>query len=48
MKKFSKDMYQVDVLKVEVPFNIHYVEGYTKDEVAYTQEDIIKLFKEQG
>ena len=28
MKEFSKDRYNVDVLKVEVPVNMNFVEGF--------------------
>lgn len=48
MKEFSKERYNVDVLKVEVPVNMNYVEGYAKDEVVYSQEEAKQLFKEQA
>lgn len=47
MKEFSKDRYNVDVLKVEVPVNMNYVEGYGT-EVCYTQEAALNYFKEQS
>lgn len=47
MKEFSKPRYQVDVLKVEVPVNMKYVEGFAKGEVVYTKEEAAKYFKEQ-
>ncbi|MCF1616494.1 tagatose-bisphosphate aldolase [Tetragenococcus koreensis] len=47
MKEFSKSRYGVDVLKVEVPVNMAYVEGYAEEEIAYTQEEALEYFKEQ-
>lgn len=47
MKEFSKERYNVDVLKVEVPVNMNYVEGYGT-EVCYTQEAALTYFKEQS
>jgi len=47
MKEFSKDRYHVDVLKVEVPVNMNYVEGYG-DEVIYSKEEAKNYFKEQS
>src|SRR5258708_21737126 len=46
MKEFSKDRYGVDVLKVEVPVNMQFVEG-TKSfggQKAYTKTEAIDLF----
>jgi tagatose 1,6-diphosphate aldolase len=46
MKEFSKDRYGVDVLKVEVPVNMKFVEG-TKSyagQKAYTKKEAIDLF----
>ena len=34
MKEFSKPDYHVDVLKVEVPIDMNFVEGYTKGEAV--------------
>ncbi|BCA85029.1 tagatose 1,6-diphosphate aldolase 2 [Enterococcus saigonensis] len=48
MKEFSKPRYGVDVLKMEVPVNMNYVEGYAKGEVAYTKEEAMGYFKEQA
>lgn len=48
MEEFSKERYGVDVLKVEVPVNMNYVEGYATSEVAYTQAEAAKYFKEQA
>lgn len=49
MQEFSKPHYGVDVLKVEVPVNVRYVEGSTanKDgQVAYSREEAKTLFRE--
>lgn len=50
MKEFSKEKYQVDVLKVEVPVNMNFVQGYTKEgqEPVYTREEAMAYFKEQS
>lgn len=48
MKEFSKPRYGVDVLKVEVPVNMKYVEGYASDEYVYTKEQAAQYFKEQS
>ncbi len=49
MKEFSQPQYDVTVLKVEMPFNIKYVEGFNGDNnVVYTQEEAKKLLKKQS
>lgn len=48
MREFSKSRYQVDVLKVEVPVNMKFVEGYSEGEIAYTQAEATAYFKEQS
>ena len=48
MKEFSKPRYQVDVLKVEVPVNMKYVEGFAEGEVVHSNEEAAKYFKEQS
>lgn len=50
MAEFSKERYHVDVLKVEVPVNMNYVEGFaeSKDEVVYSREEALGFFKEQS
>lgn len=49
MKEFSKPRYQADVLKVEVPVNMHYVEGYTTEESpVYSKEEAMNYFVEQS
>lgn len=49
MKEFSKPQYDVTVLKVEIPFNIKYVEGFNgSNNVVYTQHEAKDLLKEQS
>ncbi|MQS75280.1 tagatose-bisphosphate aldolase [Lactobacillus halodurans] len=49
MKEFSKEKYHIDVLKVEVPINLDYVEGFNGDNpVVYTKDEAVKYFKEQS
>lgn len=48
MKEFSKPQYQVDVLKVEVPIDMNFVEGYAEGETVYSKEEAAFLFKEQS
>ena len=48
MREFSKPQYKVDVLKVEIPVNMAYVQGSKANktgEVAYTREEAKKLFR---
>lgn len=47
MKEFSKPRYNVDVLKVEVPVNMKFVEGFGEIEV-YSKSEAAQLFKEQS
>jgi tagatose 1,6-diphosphate aldolase len=46
MREFSKDRYGVDVLKVEVPVNMKFVEGTNSfsGQKAYTKKEAIDLF----
>ncbi|SEQ30987.1 tagatose 1,6-diphosphate aldolase [Ignavigranum ruoffiae] len=50
MKEFSKDKYQVDVLKVEVPVNMNFVQGFVEDQAdqVYIREEALAYFKEQS
>lgn len=50
MKEFSKENYCVDVLKMEVPVNMSFVEGYGAQDEApvYTQEEAAAYFREQS
>lgn len=47
MKLFSEPRFNVDVLKVEVPVNMKYVEGFAEGEVVYTKEEVRQHFKDQ-
>lgn len=48
MKEFSKPQYKVDVLKVEVPVNMKYVEGFSEESPVYSREEAQRYFKEQS
>ncbi len=45
MKLFSEPRFNVDVLKVEVPVNMKYVEGFAEGEVVYTKEEAAQHLK---
>lgn len=47
MEEFSKPRYMVDILKVEVPVNVRYVEGVSvfAGEAAYTRAEAMKHFQ---
>lgn len=47
IKEFSKEQYNVDILKLEVPVNMNYVEGFS-DDYVYTREEALKHFKDQS
>lgn len=49
MEEFTKPQYQVDVMKVEVPINLQYVEGtqaFANKGVAYTKREAMDLFRQ--
>ena len=50
MEEFSKSQYFVDVLKVEIPVNIEYVEGsgVYKGQKAYTRAEALKHFRDSA
>lgn len=49
MRVFSDARFIVDVLKMEVPVNMSYVEGYAPEgEAVYTREEALRYFKEQS
>lgn len=48
MTIFSDENYHVDVLKVEVPVNMNFVEGYAKGEVVYSKEEAATYYAEQS
>ena len=47
VKLFSNPRYHVDVLKVEVPVNMAYVEGFGDGPVLYSKEEAAAYFLEQ-
>ncbi|MCK1208315.1 tagatose 1,6-diphosphate aldolase, partial [Streptococcus uberis] len=47
MKVFSDERFGIDVLKVEVPVNMNYVEGFAEGEAVFTREEAAQAFKEQ-
>ncbi|MEQ9764879.1 tagatose 1,6-diphosphate aldolase, partial [Streptococcus sp. ZJ151] len=47
MAVFSEERFGVDVLKVEVPMNMNFVEGFAKEEVLYTKEEAAQAFRDQ-
>lgn len=46
IKEFSKPRYGVDVLKLEVPVNFKFVEGFGDGEAVYTQAEAANYFQE--
>lgn len=50
MRIFSEERYGVDVLKMEVPVNMTYVEGFAPEggEVVYTREEALQHFRDQS
>ncbi len=48
MKHFSGERFGADVLKVEVPVNMNFVEGFTEEEPVYTREEASSYFREQS
>lgn len=47
MALFSEPRFKVDVLKVEVPVNMAFVEGYAAEEFVYTKEEAKDFFRQQ-
>ncbi|MEI6043580.1 MAG: tagatose 1,6-diphosphate aldolase [Chloroflexota bacterium] len=48
MEEFSKSRYGVDVLKVEIPINVNYLEGgraFKGGEAAYTKKEALEHFR---
>lgn len=48
IREFSKDKYNVDVLKVEIPVNMKFVKGadsYTGEEAVYDRQEALKHFR---
>ena len=48
MKVFDNPRYKADVLKVEAPVNMNFVEGYGDGEILHSREEALKYFKEQS
>lgn len=48
MKVFDDQRYKVDVLKVEAPVNMNYVEGFAENEVLFSKKEALKFFKDQS
>lgn len=48
MRIFSDERYGVDVLKMEVPVNMNFVEGFADGEVVYSREEALAHFKDQS
>ena len=47
MKVFSNPRFNIDVLKVEVPVNMNYVEGFGDGEAVYSKAEAAAFFKQQ-
>lgn len=47
MTVFSDERFGVDVLKVEVPVNMKYVDGFAQGEVVHSKEEATEAFREQ-
>ena len=45
MKVFSDPRFNIDVLKVEVPVNVKYVEGFADGEVVYSKAEVLTSLK---
>lgn len=48
MIEFSKPQYHIDVLKMEVPVNMNYVEGFAENEVVYSRKEALGYFQKQS
>ena len=48
MKVFDDQRYKVDVLKVEAPVNMNYVEGFAENGVLFSKKEALKFFKDQS
>lgn len=48
MKVFDDPRYKVDVLKVEAPVNMNFVEGFGEGEILHTRDEALKYFKDQS
>ncbi len=43
LKEFSQERYRVDILKVELPFDPNFVEGFASQQHAYSQDEVMAL-----
>ncbi|WP_099224145.1 tagatose 1,6-diphosphate aldolase [Listeria costaricensis] len=48
MRIFGHPDYRVDVLKVEVPVNMAYVEGFGAEEALWSRQEAAEIFKKQS
>lgn len=48
MKIYSDPRFNVAVLKVEIPVDMNYVEGFDQGQVIYSQEEAASYYKEQS
>lgn len=48
MKVYSQERFGVDILKVEVPVNMKYVESFAEGEILYSREEAAAFYKEQS
>lgn len=48
MKVFSNPRFNVDVLKVEIPVNMNFVEGFSNEEEIYSKEQAANYFASQA
>lgn len=48
LKEFSKSVYGVDVLKVEAPVDMKFVEGFSNERAVYSRNEAAEYFKEQS
>lgn len=48
MKEFSKPRYKVDVLKVEAPVDMNYVEGYDRGKIIFSRAEAEDYFRQQS
>lgn len=47
MRVFSDERFGIDVLKVEVPVNMNFVEGFGNGEAVYSKEEATQYFRDQ-
>lgn len=47
MRVFSDERFGIDVLKVEVPVNMNFVEGFGNGDAVYTKEEAAQYFRDQ-